>query len=496
MRRTIAVGAIFVAALSAVCIGGSNPEAKVAIHVMPHTSRSCTKNLPSISSCEDVVYTYGGGGDIDFFVVFYDLAEYQGFQYAVTWPTEWSSCTFTSCSDMTIGGIETPGDSVAHAYTDCDSSAVCIPGFGWIDAGQVPGYIQVVDIAPTYRIQVGDCGGELDSLVLNCKAGVNGYIGDDPCDTGGRGSGSGEGEGGAPALRIAHVIEVTDGSTEYMQPIWSPDGNKLAFTKPSFTGLYVRNADGSGPIREITSADYSGYKPVWTSDSEAIVLRTRTGTVGQRVTCVDVKTGEVKVLVERASHPGQPERNVCGDVTVNLDGETKVLDREAGTLESVDEYYSGQRPPAPDVSLKIDFRNKRMRIVEGDIRRSTEFPHEVFLASLSPARDKVAFLQGDGNIYVSRLDGSSKVYVGYGARWDWSPDGTRLLYLGAIEQDERTVTAAEIFLVNADGTGLMQLSYTPDQVEDYPVWSPDGMRIAYSTVNTGKIFAAVLEQVE
>ena len=100
----------------------------------------------------------------------------------------------------------------------------------------------------------------------------------------------------APALRIAQLIEVTDGSTEYMQPIWSPDGKKLAFTKSSFTGIYVRNADGSGPIQEITPSAYSGYKPVWTSDSRAIILQTRTGAVGKSITAIDVESGEVKTF--------------------------------------------------------------------------------------------------------------------------------------------------------------------------------------------------------
>jgi len=162
--------------------------------------------------------------------------------------------------------------------------------------------------------------------------------------------------GSLPALKIVRVIEVTDGTTNYIQPIWSPDGKKLVFTKLQFTGIYIRNADGSGPIREITSADYSGYKPVWTSDSKGIVGRTRTGIVGQSISYIDVETGEVKVLEAHAAHPGQPERNVYGDVTIAVDGQAKVLDKVTGNLESKDGYYSDDRPASRDLRLERDKR--------------------------------------------------------------------------------------------------------------------------------------------
>lgn len=199
MERVFVITTAFILALNTVSFCGSNPEAKVAVHVLPHASRSCAKNFPAVSGCEDIVYTYSGGGDIDFFVVFYNLTAYQGFQYAVTWPAEWSSCAFTSCSDLTIGGIETPGDCVAHAYEVCSYDSLSIPAFGWIDAGEVPGYIEIIEIPPNYEIQVGDCDGSLDSLVLNCRAGVNGYTGDDPCV--GRGGDAGEGGGESGGIR-------------------------------------------------------------------------------------------------------------------------------------------------------------------------------------------------------------------------------------------------------------------------------------------------------
>lgn len=493
MLRYLVVFLVIGPFLISVTLAGSNPDAKVAIHVSSHVAKRICGNLPTINSCEDITYTYSGGGDVDFFVVFYDLDGYTGFNYSIDWPTEWSSCSFTSCSDFTIGRITEPGDSIAQTWSDCDYSGVCIPGFGWIGDIETSGHISVGPF-PGAGIDISDCAFAVDTAVVFCRAGINGATGDDPC--GGRGAGDGEGEGDElPALRIARVIEVTDGSTRYMQPIWSPDGKKLAFTTSGFTGVYVRNADGSGPIHEVTSADYSGFKPLWTPDSRALVLRTRTGIVGQSITSIDVETGEVKTIVEHAVHPGQPGRNAYGDVTVNIDGRIKVLDTETGSLESMDSYYSGERPSSQDIRLEIDFRNRRMWIVEGDGTRRSEFPHQVMLATLSPARDRVAFGKADPNLYVSDVDGSSFVNLGPGESWGWSPDGQRIVYVSAIDQNEWTVTAAELFVANADGSEITQLTNTLEEVESYPVWSPDGSMIAYSTVNTGKIFVAFLDEI-
>lgn len=491
MLRFVVVFLVLGPFLISVALAGSNPNAKVAIHIAPHAIRTCSKNFPAITSCEDITYTYSDSGDVDFFVVFYDLEAYTGFHYSISWPAEWSSCSFTSCSDFTIGEIIEPGDSIAQAWTDCDSSGVCIAGFGWVGDVETPGHISIGPF-PGFGVDIADCEFQIDTTVVESRAGVYGATGDDPCD--GRGGGDDDGGEGTPALRIVRVIEVTDGSTIYMQPIWSPDGTKLAFTKRSFEGIYVRNSNGSGPIKEITSAAYSGFEPVWTQDSRAIVTRTRTGTVGQRLACVDVETGEVNVLVERAAHPGHPERNVYGDVMVNLDGETRFLDPTTRTLKSADEYYSDERPPSREVTLEIDYRNDRVWVVEGDGQRRTEFPHEIVMVSLSPTKDRILVRLRDGNWYASSFDGSEMVNLGRGASWEWSPDGRRLVYMGSMVDSHFDIVASELFIVNADGTGLAQLTETPDQVENYPTWSPDGMKIAYSTLHTGKILVAILEE--
>jgi hypothetical protein len=135
-----------------------------------------------------------------------------------------------------------------------------------------------------------------------------------------------------------------------------------------------------------------------------------------------------------------------------------------------------------------------MWVVDGSGVTRTEFPHRVTLAYLSPACDRVLVLLRDGNWYVSRFGGSEMINLGNGDSWDWSPDGERFAYIGAVEESEYNVIAGELFIVNADGTGATQLTYTDDVVEGFPVWSPDGMKIVYSAWNTGKLYVAVLEE--
>jgi Tol biopolymer transport system component len=56
---------------------------------------------------------------------------------------------------------------------------------------------------------------------------------------------------------------------------------------------------------------------------------------------------------------------------------------------------------------------------------------------------------------------------------DWSPDGTKIAFLSQTE-----CSNPDIFVMNADGSGLTNLTQNPLAEYD-PAWSPDGTKIAY-----------------
>jgi Tol biopolymer transport system component len=57
----------------------------------------------------------------------------------------------------------------------------------------------------------------------------------------------------------------------------------------------------------------------------------------------------------------------------------------------------------------------------------------------------------------------------------WTPDGTRL----AISDHN------DLYVVNADGTNLVNVTNSPTSVEYWPTWSPDGTRLAFASTPQG-----------
>ena len=83
---------------------------------------------------------------------------------------------------------------------------------------------------------------------------------------------------------------------------------------------------------------------------------------------------------------------------------------------------------------------------------------------------------GNRDIYTSDVRGSGFTYLTAILPWEafpvWSPDGTRIAYYAFSERTR------DIYVAEADGSGVVNL--TDDATENaLPAWSPDGSRIAF-----------------
>lgn len=93
-----------------------------------------------------------------------------------------------------------------------------------------------------------------------------------------------------------------------------------------------------------------------------------------------------------------------------------------------------------------------------------------------------AALEEDGvyNLYVMNADGSDpRLLIERGGQPRWSPDGSRIVFVRWFSENEQS-----LWLVNADGTGEHPL--IEGQMVNYnPDWSPDGARIAFESFRDG-----------
>ena len=211
------------------------------------------------------------------------------------------------------------------------------------------------------------------------------------------------------------------------------------------------------------------------------------GIVGFFLSLITVGLLVVGPTPGRASFPGANGKIAFASIR-DGDFEIHVMNPDGTDVLQLTDNSAVDRWPAwsPD-GTKIAFTserdgNREIYVMNADgsgVTRLTDNAAGDAMPAWSPDGSQIAFLSrrdGQDDIYVMSADGMNVTRLttlGSSQHPDWSPDGTRIAFeTGAVAGGNR-----DIFLMNPNGTGLVNFTSTAGVTEAEPDWSPDGAKI-------------------
>ncbi|MCY7344924.1 MAG: DPP IV N-terminal domain-containing protein [Pyrinomonadaceae bacterium] len=302
---------------------------------------------------------------------------------------------------------------------------------------------------------------------------------------------------------------VTNNATTDADPQWSPDGAKIIFGKGG--GIAVINLDGTGETN-LTNGANDG-KPSWSSDGTKIAFVRRDGANGGIFTMDANGANQSRLVADQLSQPGRNENDnpawqpvpaapntfIIGgritrdgiglnNVTVNLTGATATA---TVTTNALGFYQFGNLPGGGSYTLtpslvNVTFTPPNQTFTNLSSNQTTDFTATggsgFCQGAFCYSNGKIAhyFNFGAANFRVATInpDGTGQTIItqtSNDSEPSYSPDGARIVFVRS--------SPAGIYRVNADGSGIIQLTTVNDT---YPSYSPDGESIAF--VRNQRIF--------
>jgi Tol biopolymer transport system component len=307
----------------------------------------------------------------------------------------------------------------------------------------------------------------------------------------------------------SHLVNLTNSDQiDESGPTWSPDGSKIAFTIGN--DFYVINADGTGrkklPISLPGSLPGSFYVLLeWSPDWSKLLFLSNRDHIGE-----EGDDPVFDIYVMNADGTGQARLTYTGDGTESAtwspdgskiafessrDGnrEIYVMNADGSGQENLTrsaELVQDREPRwSPDGTMIAFERHPldpaccpgRIWVMNADGTGQIPLtePGIYWDIRWSPDGHRIAFMRepadrSDFDLWVMNSDGSGMLNLTHSpmteAAADWSPDGSRLVFVASGE-DDPWAAESEIFVINADGSGRTNLSNSPGP-DHGPDWAP------------------------
>lgn len=252
-------------------------------------------------------------------------------------------------------------------------------------------------------------------------------------------------------------------------PRWAPGGRQLAYLGPTPDGygLVVSEADGSGArlVAKVEGTNHplpsAGASVAWSPD-------------GRRLAYI-------------SSTPGPEHESANADPMV------------------ITRYL--YKPTAGEGLTRFnDNRRTHVFVAEVGSRQVTQltegatYEHSIDWA---PSGDAIAFVsnrEADADRFFNydlltvsvKTKAITRLTTTKAAEYTpaWSPDGTKLAFLGTVRDltsSETTMEDTHVWVMNADGSGRVEIGKAIDNRQGAPQWSGDGRHVYFTVQNRGSV---------